>query len=138
MPSSRDATVVDPFQINLTDYWGAGASLSFFNNGAYNTYDKFRVSPQGFVFFGDAWFEMLSDFTTTGASVFDPTTLPPSVHLWRAFVGWMGGLFTLVTATAILAPMNLGGIEVISGRSPGRGADGSRRGGWDMDRRGGL
>ncbi|WP_297891921.1 S8 family serine peptidase [Shewanella sp.] len=48
---------VDPFQINLADYWGADASLSFFNNGAYNTYDKFRVSPQGFVFFGDAWFD---------------------------------------------------------------------------------
>ena len=30
----------------------------------------------------------------------------------------------LVAATAILAPMNLGGVEVMSGRAPGRGADG--------------
>ncbi len=75
--------------------------------------------------FGDAWFEMLSDFTTTGASVFDPARLPPSVHLWRAFVGWMGGFFIILMAVAVLAPMNLGGVEVVTGRAPGRGAVGT-------------
>lgn len=75
--------------------------------------------------FGDAWFEMLSDFTTTGASVFDPAALPPSVHLWRAFVGWMGGFFIILMAVAVLAPMNLGGVEVVTGRTPGRGAVGT-------------
>ena len=75
--------------------------------------------------FGDAWFEMLSDFTTTGASVFDPATLPPTVHLWRAFVGWMGGFFIVLMAVAVLAPMNLGGVEVVTGRAPGRGATGT-------------
>ena len=73
----------------------------------------------------NAWFEMVSCFTTTGATVYDrPGRLAPSLHLWRALVGWMGGLFVLVTATAILAPMNLGGVEVLSGRAPGRGGDG--------------
>jgi trk system potassium uptake protein TrkH len=73
----------------------------------------------------NAWFEMVSCFTTTGATVYDlPERLAPTLHLWRATVGWMGGLFILVSATAILAPMNLGGVEVISGRSPGRGVDG--------------
>lgn len=75
--------------------------------------------------FANAWFEMISSFTTTGATLYDtPGRLPPSLHLWRATVGWLGGLFILVTATAILAPMNLGGVEVMSGRAPGRGADG--------------
>ncbi len=75
--------------------------------------------------FTNAWFEMVSCFTTTGATVYDePGRLTASLHLWRATVGWLGGLFTLVTATAILAPMNLGGVEVISGRSPGRSIDG--------------
>lgn len=75
--------------------------------------------------FVNAWFEMVSSFTTTGATVYDqPGRLVPSLHLWRATVGWLGGLFVLVTATAILAPMNLGGVEVISGRSPGRSTDG--------------
>lgn len=73
----------------------------------------------------NAWFEMVSCFTTTGATVYEvPDRLSPTLHLWRATVGWMGGLFILVSATAILAPMNLGGVEVMSGRSPGRGGDG--------------
>lgn len=72
----------------------------------------------------DAWLEMVASFTTTGATLFDPAALPPSVHLWRAQVGWMGGFFILVAAVAILAPMTLGGIEVMSGRVPGRGDEG--------------
>lgn len=72
-----------------------------------------------------AWWEMLSAFTTTGATVFDPATLPDSVHLWRATVGWLGGLFALATAAAILAPMNLGGFELLTGASAGQGAIGA-------------
>ncbi len=73
--------------------------------------------------FGNAWWEMLSAFTTTGATLYDvPGRLPPSVHLWRAIAGWIGGAFILVAAVAILAPMNLGGAEVLSGRASGHGA----------------
>jgi trk system potassium uptake protein len=73
----------------------------------------------------NAWFEMVSCFTTTGATVYAPDRLPPSVHLWRATVGWFGGFFILLSAYAILAPLNLGGAEVISGRVPGRGTIGA-------------
>jgi len=59
-----------------------------------------------------AWWEMVSSLTTTGATLFDPGRLPPSVHLWRALVGWLGGFFMLVAGVAVLAPMNLGGFEV--------------------------
>ena len=63
--------------------------------------------------FLNAWFEMVSSFTTTGATLYDnPGTLSPSLHLWRATVGWLGGLLIWVTAVAIFAPMNLGGFEV--------------------------
>lgn len=73
--------------------------------------------------FLNAYFEMVSSLTTTGATLFDdPGRLPPSVHLWRALVGWMGGLFVWITAIAILAPMNLGGFEVLSTDTIGRGA----------------
>jgi trk system potassium uptake protein TrkH len=72
--------------------------------------------------FTDAWFEMISSFTTTGATLFgEPGRLPPSVHLWRALVGWLGGFYVLVAAVAVLAPLSLGGVEVISGKVPGRG-----------------
>lgn len=71
--------------------------------------------------FLNAWFEMVSSFTTTGATLYDtPGRLPPSVHLWRGLVGWAGGFFMLVAAAAILAPQNLGGFEVFSPASLGR------------------
>jgi trk system potassium uptake protein len=79
-------------------------------------------------FLGNAWFEMVSCFTTTGATVYDvPGRLPDAVHLWRAVMGWFGGLFILVAATAVLAPLNLGGVELISGRVSGRAAVGARQ-----------
>jgi trk system potassium uptake protein len=73
----------------------------------------------------NAWFEMVSSFTTTGATVYVPDRLADAVHLWRATVGWFGGFLTLLAAYAILAPLNLGGTEVVSGRVPGRGAFGT-------------
>ncbi len=63
--------------------------------------------------FLNAYFEMVSALTTTGATLFDtPDRLADTAHLWRALVGWMGGLFIWVGAIAILAPMALGGFEV--------------------------
>lgn len=76
--------------------------------------------------FSNAWFEMVSCFTTTGATQYDEAgRLSPSLHLWRGMVGWMGGFFVLMSAVAILAPLNLGGVEVLSGRVPGRSAEGA-------------
>lgn len=73
----------------------------------------------------DMWFEMISSFSSTGATVFDSgAPVSPSLHLWRAVVGWMGGLVILTAAVSILAPVNLGGMEVLSGRVPGRRGDG--------------
>lgn len=72
--------------------------------------------------FLNAYWEMLSSLTTTGATLFDdPGRLPHTVHLWRALVGWFGGLFVWITAVAILAPMKLGGFEVLAldGRDAG-------------------
>ncbi len=72
--------------------------------------------------FLNAWFEMVSCLTTTGSSVYDePGRLPPSLHLWRGLVGWLGGFFVWVAAVALLAPMNLGGFEVGSSDSAGAG-----------------
>lgn len=61
----------------------------------------------------NAYVEMVSSLTTTGATLFDdPGRLPNAVHLWRATVGWLGGLFIWIAAIAVLAPMSLGGFEV--------------------------
>ncbi|SDG17353.1 trk system potassium uptake protein TrkH [Sulfitobacter delicatus] len=76
--------------------------------------------------FVNVYFEMVSALTTTGATVFDdPNRLSDTLHLWRAQVGWMGGLLMWVTASAILAPLHLGGFEVTAQAEPGRADEGS-------------
>ncbi|SDW39751.1 TrkH family potassium uptake protein [Litoreibacter albidus] len=78
--------------------------------------------------FFNAYFEMVSSITTTGASIFDtPRLVPDPIHLWRGLVGWFGGLLVIVSAVAVLAPMTLGGFEVLrptasTGGLPGSGA----------------
>jgi trk system potassium uptake protein TrkH len=73
----------------------------------------------------NAYYEMVSAFTTTGGSTFDPARLVGSLHLWRAEVAWLGGLFAWITAAAIFAPLNLGGFEVSATSEPGRGVGGT-------------
>lgn len=66
--------------------------------------------------FLNAWFEMISSFTTTGATIFDsPSQLSAPLHFWRAIVGWLGGVLIWVTAVAIFAPLSIGGFEVRAG-----------------------
>lgn len=64
----------------------------------------------------DAWFEMVSAFTTTGMTAL-PEDVPRSLTMWRAMAAWMGGLFVLVYAAALLAPMNMGGFDIVMARS---------------------
>jgi trk system potassium uptake protein TrkH len=71
--------------------------------------------------FLNAYVEMVSSLTTTGATLFDADRLSSTQHLWRAQVGWLGGLLMWIAAAAILAPLNLGGFEVTASAEPGQG-----------------
>ena len=72
--------------------------------------------------FLNAYTEMVSCITTTGATLFeDPRRLGDTLHLWRGMVGWAGGLMIWVSASAVLAPLNLGGFEVTATAEPGQG-----------------
>jgi trk system potassium uptake protein TrkH len=71
--------------------------------------------------FMNAYFDMVSAITTTGLNLFDdPGRLAAPLHLWRAQVGWLGGLLMWIAASAILAPLSLGGFEVTAKGEPGR------------------
>ena len=65
------------------------------------------------------WFEAASSMTMTGATLLAPQEIAPSLHLWRAICGWGGGFLVLVAASAILAPLNLGGFELHAPRQFG-------------------
>ncbi len=54
----------------------------------------------------DCFFEMVSGFTTTGASILsDPGSLPKCLLFWRSFSHWVGGMGVLVFVLAIM-PMS--------------------------------
>lgn len=77
----------------------------------------------------NSYVEMVSSLTTTGASLFDPARLSSTLQLWRGMVGWMGGFLIWVAASAILAPLNLGGFEVTATSEPGQGETRFNQGG---------
>ena len=60
-----------------------------------------------------AYFEAVSALTTSGGSnLAVPEAEPASLLLWRALLCWLGGLWTLVFAVAVLAPFGIGGITL--------------------------
>ena len=60
-----------------------------------------------------AYFEAVSALTTSGASVLTvPEVEGAPILLWRALLSWLGGLWTLVFAVAVLAPFGIGGITL--------------------------
>ncbi len=78
--------------------------------------------------FLNAYFDMVSAVTTTGADLFtDYRRLDGSLHLYRGMVAWLGGLLMWVAASAILAPLSLGGFEVTARGEPGRIEQGPMR-----------
>ncbi len=68
----------------------------------------------------DAFFETVSGFTTTGASVLgDVESLPKSILFWRSFTHWIGGMGILVFVLAILPDYNKGSMHILRAESPG-------------------
>ena len=61
----------------------------------------------------DAYFEMCSALSTTGASnIRDIDDVPRTIVLWRSVCAAFGGFACLVAALAIFAPLSIGGFEV--------------------------
>ncbi len=71
--------------------------------------------------FFDAFFEIVSGFTTTGSSILDDvTTLDHSIMFWRSFAHWIGGMGVLVFILAIIPESNEGSsMHILRAESPG-------------------
>ena len=68
----------------------------------------------------DAYFEAMSGFTTTGASVVvDFEELPRSLLLWRQLTQWLGGIGIVVLALAVLPRLRVGGRQILEHEMPG-------------------
>ncbi len=68
----------------------------------------------------DAFFESISGFTTTGASIFpDPESLPRGILFWRDLSQWLGGMGIIVLVVAVLPFLGVGGMQLFRAEVPG-------------------
>ena len=72
----------------------------------------------------DAFFETISGYTTTGASILnDIEVLPKGILFWRSLTHWIGGMGIIVLAIAILPILGIGGMQLFAAEAPGPGGD---------------
>ncbi len=98
------------------------------------------MSPGPSFTYLDAYFETMSGFTTTGASVFGTArtvtdsagheigrgiieALPPSFLFWRSLTHWLGGMGIVVLCLAILPTLHAGGYPMFQAEVPGPTAE---------------
>ena len=72
----------------------------------------------------NAFFETVSGYTTTGASVVDDIeALPEGILFWRSLTHWIGGMGIIVLAIAILPLLGIGGMQLFAAEAPGPSSD---------------
>lgn len=77
----------------------------------------FGTLPYVFLGLGflDAFFEAMSGFTTTGASILKVVEeLPKSALLWRSLTQWLGGMGVIALFIAILPKLGVGGSQLFT------------------------
>jgi len=68
----------------------------------------------------DAFFEAVSGFTTTGASVIDNLeAYPPSLLFWRSLTQWIGGLGIVFFTVAVMPVFGKGNMPLLAAESVG-------------------
>ena len=73
-----------------------------------------------FTSYFQAFFEIVSGFTTTGASVLaKPELLPHGVLFWRSFTHWIGGMGVLVFVLMIIPMKNDNSMHLVRAEVPG-------------------
>ena len=70
--------------------------------------------------FVDAFFESVSGWTTTGATVIiNLDNLSPSILIYRQLLQWLGGMGIVVLALAVLPMLGVGGMQLYKAESGG-------------------
>jgi trk system potassium uptake protein TrkH len=74
--------------------------------------------------FTDAFFETMSGFTTTGASILvDIERLPHALLFWRSLTHWLGGMGIVVLTIAIFPLLGFGAFQLLKAEAPGPTVD---------------
>lgn len=70
--------------------------------------------------FPDAFFETMSGFSTTGATILeDIEALPNGMLFWRSLTHWLGGMGIVLLSVAILPALGAGGSQLFNAEVPG-------------------
>lgn len=70
--------------------------------------------------FAGAWFESMSGFTTTGASVFtDVEACPRAVLFWRSLTQWLGGIGIIALFVALISNIGVRANQLFKAEVPG-------------------
>ena len=70
--------------------------------------------------FINAFFETMSGYTTTGATILqDIEAVPKGILFWRSITQWIGGMGIIVLAVAILPLLGIGGMQLFAAEMPG-------------------
>ena len=68
----------------------------------------------------NAFFETMSGFTTTGASILnDIEAVPHGILFWRSMTQWIGGMGIIVLTVALLPIIGVGGMQMFVAEAPG-------------------
>ncbi|MDD4150010.1 MAG: potassium transporter TrkG, partial [Bacteroidales bacterium] len=104
----REAYLIVTLSWIVLSFFG---SLPFYISGAIPAY-------------ADAFFETISGFTTTGASILNNIEeIPHGLLLWRSTTQWMGGMGIIVLTIAIIPLIKVGSMQLFSAEAPGIATD---------------
>ena len=86
---------------------GAVGALPFYFSGYFSSYI-------------DCFFEAVSGFTTTGASILTAVEpLPRGILFWRSFIHWLGGMGVLILTIALMPILGSRTLHLMKAESPG-------------------
>lgn len=112
------------FSIKKTPFQLGTRTVFFFVSFSWIVISVFGAVPlylSGFFpSFLDAFFESVSGFSTTGATVLaEIDSLPRSINLWRMEMHWLGGMGIIALTTAILPLLGTDGFQLVKAESTG-------------------
>jgi trk system potassium uptake protein TrkH len=83
-------------------------------------HDRVNGSPNVLLCFTNAYFEIMSGFTTTGATIMrDIEVLPKGILFWRSMTHWLGGMGIVTLVLAIFPAFGMAAYQMFRAEVPG-------------------
>jgi len=112
---TRHTHVLAPRQVFLS------VSLSWVSASLFGALPMFFATDMSYT---DCFFEAMSGFTTTGASILtDIESLPHGILFWRSFTHWLGGMGIIVFTVTVMPLSGRSGTLLFAAEAPGPVSD---------------